>query len=180
MTESSIKAHQPSSFFTNFGFRQDILTFLSTQQQQQQQQSPQCHQPPTPKDQHMSLTSMYSTSDDEAVSESETAYQHHFKSERLDTAISQLTQPKSSTEHKAIIKAYKSKLKTKFKDIYENNSKTYEDKTKYKIYHKCCYPHCGRTFSSAGWLKAHFEEHLKEISQSQFSKLFDKYFNDIC
>ena len=123
MTESSIKAHQPSSFFTNFGFRQDILTFLSTQQQQQQQQSPQCHQPPTPKDQHMSLTSMYSTSDDEAVSESETAYQHNFKSERLDTAISQLTQPKSQTEHKAIIKAYKSKLKTKFKDIYENNSK---------------------------------------------------------
>ena len=173
MTESPIKPHQPSSFLTNFGFRQDIFTFLA-----QQQQSVHSHQPSTSQE-HISLTSIYST-DDEAISEVDLPLQRHFKSEHFNSAVSHLTQPKPQTENKAIIKAYKSKLKTKFKDIYESNSKTYENKTKYKIYHKCCYPHCGRTFSSAGWLKAHFDEHLKEISQSQFNKLFDKYINDIC
>ena len=178
MTESPIKPHQPFSFFTNFGFRQDIFTFLSNNQPQ----SSHSHQQPSTHQEHISLTSIYSTSDDEAISisEAELPFQHHFKSEHLNSVIAQLTQPQPQTQSKTIIKAYKSKLKTKFKEIYESNSKLYEDKTKYKIYHKCCYPHCGRTFSSAGWLKAHFDEHLKEISQSQFNKLFDKYINDIC
>ena len=38
-------------------------------------------------------------------------------------------------------------------------------------------PQCGRTFSSSGWLKAHFEEHLKELEKNNFNVLFDKFIN---
>ena len=76
---------------------------------------------------------------------------------------------------KYAINAYKSKHKKKFSKLYEINSIALEEKNKYKLYHKCCYPECNRTFSSSGWLKAHLKEHLKEIHNSKYSKLFEKF-----
>ena len=80
-----------------------------------------------------------------------------------------------SNENRKVIKAYKSKLKSKFYRIYETNSKDYLGKVKYKLFHKCCFPHCGRTFSSSGWLKAHFEEHIKDLKKNSFNILFEKF-----
>ena len=80
-----------------------------------------------------------------------------------------------SNENRKVIKAYKSKLKSKFYRIYETNSKDYLEKVKYKLFHKCCFPHCGRTFSSSGWLKAHFEEHMKDLNKNSFNILFEKF-----
>jgi hypothetical protein len=80
-----------------------------------------------------------------------------------------------SNENRKVIKAYKSKLKSKFYRIYETNSKDYLEKVKYKLFHKCCFPHCGRTFSSSGWLKAHFEEHMKDLKKNSFNILFEKF-----
>ena len=83
----------------------------------------------------------------------------------------------TATQSRQVIKAYKSKLKSKFQRIYETNSQNYLENVKYKLFHKCCYPNCGRTFSSSGWLKAHFEEHLKELEKNNFNVLFDKFIN---
>jgi hypothetical protein len=83
-----------------------------------------------------------------------------------------------SNEKRKVIKAYKSKLKSKFYRIYESNSKDYLEKVKYKLFHKCCFPNCGRTFSSSGWLKAHFEEHIKDLKKNSFNILFEKFIND--
>jgi hypothetical protein len=80
-----------------------------------------------------------------------------------------------SNENKKVIKAYKSKLKSKFFKIYEINSKDYLEKVKYKLFHKCCFPNCGRTFSSSGWLRAHFEEHKNELKNNTFNILFEKF-----
>ena len=80
-----------------------------------------------------------------------------------------------SYENRKVIKAYKSKLKSKFYKIYEFNSKDYLEKVKYKLFHKCCFPNCGRTFSSSGWLKAHFEEHIKDLKKNKFNILFEKF-----
>lgn len=79
-----------------------------------------------------------------------------------------------------LINSYKSKLNTKFYKICDTNSLNIQGKIKYKLFHKCCYPGCNRTFSSSGWLKAHFKEHLKQIHNSQFSLLFKKFiYNEI-
>ena len=83
-----------------------------------------------------------------------------------------------NNEKRKVIKAYKSKLKSKFYRIYESNSKDYLEKVKYKLFHKCCFPNCGRTFSSSGWLKAHFEEHIKDLKKNSFNILFEKFIND--
>ena len=80
-----------------------------------------------------------------------------------------------SYENRKVIKAYKSKLKSKFYKIYEFNSKDYLEKVKYKLFHKCCFPNCGRIFSSSGWLKAHFEEHIKDLKKNKFNILFEKF-----
>lgn len=74
-----------------------------------------------------------------------------------------------------VIKAYHSKLKTKFYKIYEENSINFQKRVKYKLFHKCSFPHCGRTFSSSGWLRAHFNEHLKKMEANPFNVLFDKF-----
>ena len=79
----------------------------------------------------------------------------------------------SSAENKIIVKAYRSKLKSKFYEIYERNSEKVLEKIKYKIFHKCNFPSCGRTFASAGWLKSHFKEHLREIKKNKFNILFE-------
>ena len=73
------------------------------------------------------------------------------------------------------VKSYKSKYKNKFIDIYENNSIILKNKNKYKLFHKCCYPGCNRTFTYSGWLKAHYKIHLKEIQESAYCRLFEKY-----
>ena len=80
-------------------------------------------------------------------------------------------------DNNKLINTYKSKIKTKFLKIYDTGSINIQDKMKYKLFHKCCYPGCNRTFSSSGWLKAHFKEHLKQIHNSQFSQLFKKFIN---
>ena len=66
----------------------------------------------------------------------------------------------------------------KFSKFYEINSITMENKNKFKLYHKCCYPGCNRTFSSSGWLKAHLKIHLKQIHNSNYCKLFEKFLYD--
>lgn len=76
---------------------------------------------------------------------------------------------------KQVFKAYKSKHKRKFYQIYEHNSKQAKSIHQYKMFHKCNFPHCGRTFLSSGWLKAHFDEHLKEMDNVPFNILFDLY-----
>ena len=62
-----------------------------------------------------------------------------------------------------LFKAYKSKLKKKYSKLYELNSINLQEKNKFKLFHKCCYPGCTRTFSSSGWLKSHLNKHLKNI-----------------
>ena len=80
-----------------------------------------------------------------------------------------------------LIKAYKSNLKKKYCKLYEINSINLEEKNKYKLFHKCCYPGCNRTFSSSGWLKSHLDKHLKKIQNSKYCKLFENYLiNEEC
>ena len=74
-----------------------------------------------------------------------------------------------------IVKAYKSNLKKKYNHLYEINSIELAKINKSKLYHKCCYPNCNRTFSSSGWLKAHLKNHLKQIHNSKYCKLFESY-----
>ena len=85
------------------------------------------------------------------------------------------TSKQKTQKNKYIINAYKSKLKKKYSKLYEINSIELKEKNKYKIYHKCCYPGCSRTFSSSGWLKAHLKDHLKQIHNSKYCKLFEKF-----
>ena len=89
----------------------------------------------------------------------------------LNKNISEIGNKKS----KYVVNAYNSKHKKKYIKLYEINSLTLEEKNKYKLYHKCCYPNCNRTFSSSGWLKAHLKEHLKQIHNSKYCKLFEKF-----
>lgn len=93
--------------------------------------------------------------------------------EKLERIISQMNTPKE----KICVKAYKSKMKTKFCKLYEKNSQLTAERTKYKIFHKCKFPNCSRTFASSGWLKSHFEEHLREIKDNEFNKEFEKMLN---
>jgi hypothetical protein len=86
--------------------------------------------------------------------------------------------PNKKNKSKYFINAYKSRHKMKFSQFYEINSITMENKNKYKLYHKCCYPGCNRTFSSSGWLKAHLKIHLKQIHNSNYCKLFEKFLYD--
>ncbi len=78
-----------------------------------------------------------------------------------------------TNEEKVMVKAYKSKLKAKFYKIYEENSNLFKEKVKYKMFHKCNFPSCGRTFASAGWLKSHFSEHLSDIRKAEFNVQFE-------
>jgi hypothetical protein len=80
----------------------------------------------------------------------------------------------STKEEKIIVKAYRSKLKSKFYQIYEVISENLE-KIKFKIFHKCNYPSCVRTFASAGWLRSHFQEHLKEMKKNKFNIMFENF-----
>ena len=80
-----------------------------------------------------------------------------------------------SKEEKIIVKAYKSKLKSKFYKIYQHNSQVLKEKVKYKMFHKCNFPGCKRTFASSGWLRSHFFEHMKEIKKNKFNLQFDYF-----
>lgn len=90
----------------------------------------------------------------------------------LKTIFNKMTEDK---ENKIIVKAYKSKLKTKFYEIYQQNSELIKEKVKYKIFHKCNFPSCKRTFSSSGWLRSHFNEHMKDVKKNKFNIMFDDY-----
>lgn len=81
---------------------------------------------------------------------------------------------KDIKETKTAIKAYRSRHKSKFTKVYEINSYQLLEKNKFKLFHKCCFPDCKRTFSSSGWLKAHYKEHLKELHKSNYCKLFEQ------
>ena len=85
------------------------------------------------------------------------------------------TEENKTTIEKQVIKAYMSKHKSKFYRIYQNNSVETVQSNKYKMFHKCNYPNCGRTFSSSGWLRAHFDEHLKDLSHSKYTLLFERF-----
>jgi hypothetical protein len=89
--------------------------------------------------------------------------------------LTRLVYGKKSEKEKVMVKAYKSKLKSKFYQVYEANSQQFREKIKFKIFHKCNYPSCGRTFASAGWLKSHFQEHLKELKKNKFNILFEDF-----
>ena len=80
---------------------------------------------------------------------------------------------KKNNNNNYLIKAYRSKLKKKYSRLYEINSINLEEKNKFKLFHKCCYPGCNRTFSSSGWLKAHLDKHLKKIHNGKYSKMFE-------
>ena len=73
------------------------------------------------------------------------------------------------------ITSYKSKYKIKNKILYEQNSFDVKKRNKDKLFHKCCYPGCNRTFSSSGWLRTHYSEHLQVIHSSAYCRLFSKY-----
>ena len=81
----------------------------------------------------------------------------------------------TKANNKYLINAYKSKHKKKYSKLYEFNSIELAKKNRNKLYHKCCYPGCNRTFSSSGWLKAHLKQHLKHIHNSKYCKLFEKF-----
>ena len=75
--------------------------------------------------------------------------------------------------HDKIIKAYRSNLKMKHIQTYLENSRVTEEINRIKIYHKCNFYDCRRTFSSSGWLSSHLEEHLKEINKHSFNVEFE-------
>ena len=75
----------------------------------------------------------------------------------------------------SVINSYNSINQSKFSKVIDINSLNNQGKHKYKLFHKCCFPGCNRTFSSSGWLKAHFKEHLKHLEKSKFSILFKRF-----
>jgi hypothetical protein len=91
------------------------------------------------------------------------------------THIDKLNQLVSHHQNQAkiLVKAYKSKLKSKHQDIYRKNSEDFMEQIKHKVFHKCNFPGCSRTFASAGWLKSHFNEHDSEILRYKFNSIFD-------
>jgi len=97
-----------------------------------------------------------------------------FKSEQLDKLQKIISEMNATNKEKICVKAYKSKMKSKFRNLYEQNSRIAAEKIKYKIFHKCKFPNCSRTFASSGWLKSHFEEHLGKIKDNKFSMEFEK------
>ena len=82
---------------------------------------------------------------------------------------------KDLNENKYSIKAYNSKLKQKNLSVYINNSKLTEKANELKKYHQCNFPDCRRTFSSAGWLKSHLDEHMIEIQENDYNREFNFY-----
>ena len=92
-----------------------------------------------------------------------------------DCLIKNICDVNTKANNKYLINAYKSKHKKKYSKLYEFNSIELAKKNRNKLYHKCCYPGCNRTFSSSGWLKAHLKQHLKHIHNSKYCKLFEKF-----
>ena len=92
-----------------------------------------------------------------------------------DCLIKNICETNTKANNNYLINAYKSKHKKKHSRLYEFNSIELAIKNRNKLYHKCCYPGCNRTFSSSGWLKAHLKQHLKHIHNSKYCKLFEKF-----
>ena len=85
------------------------------------------------------------------------------------------TENDSKERNNFYIKSYKSKYKIQKKIQYEKNSFDVKIRNKNKIFHKCCYPGCNRTFSTSGWLRTHYNVHLQDIHSSAYCRLFAKY-----
>lgn len=137
-------------------------------------------------EEHDSVTiSDYSDFDDEKIKNSEENYKKEGLTNNTYDIFGNCSQNQikklnklvshHQKEAKVIVKAYKSKLKSKHHEIYQKNSQEFMEKIKHKIFHKCNFPGCSRTFASAGWLKSHFSEHDKEIQEFKFNKLFENY-----
>lgn len=99
-----------------------------------------------------------------------------FKNTKFDKLISNINKEIKNPEK--VIKAYQSRHKSKFCKVYEVNSYQLLEKNKDKLFHKCIFQGCQRTFSSAGWLKAHYKEHLKELSKSHYCQVFQQMVAD--
>ena len=57
-----------------------------------------------------------------------------------------------------------------------NNNNNYKQvKLPPKMVHKCTFPSCDRIFSSSRWLRAHFNDHLKQMKTKNFNILFEKF-----
>ena len=78
-----------------------------------------------------------------------------------------------NNEHKEVISATKMKTNKQVRVLYGKTKNQKNDRSQYKIIHKCSYPGCARIFTSSGWLRAHFGEHLKELKKTKFNVLFD-------
>jgi hypothetical protein len=90
----------------------------------------------------------------------------------ITTQIQSLTQD-STQNYNNILTAYKSKLKLKKMKSYIKNSRINEIKNQFKIFHKCNFPGCTRTFSSSGWLKTHLSDHISLVQDDEFNKDFN-------
>ena len=80
----------------------------------------------------------------------------------------------NETTNKAVISVITVTKGKGEKVVYENKTLLKNGKHLYKLIHHCPYPGCNRKFTSSGWLRAHFGEHLKEIKKKRFNVLFDK------
>ena len=72
-----------------------------------------------------------------------------------------------------IHKIYKTKTCTQILNGNNNNYK--QVKLPPKMVHKCTFPSCDRIFSSSRWLRAHFNDHLKQMKTKNFNILFEKF-----
>lgn len=72
-----------------------------------------------------------------------------------------------------IIKAYKSSLKLRNMNVYNETSSYVNEINKLKLYHKCNYPDCNRTFSSSGWLSSHLDDHINDLKKGDFNIKFE-------
>lgn len=72
-----------------------------------------------------------------------------------------------------IIKAYKSSLKLRNMNVYNETSSYVNEINKLKLYHKCNYPDCNRTFSSSGWLSSHLDDHINDLKKGDFNVKFE-------
>ena len=93
--------------------------------------------------------------------------------QKLNVLVSNINNEVEDSDVK--IKAYKSKLKRKFYDLYVENSEKYSELNKHRVFHKCSFPGCVRTFSSSGWLKSHLNDHIVEMKNNRFNIRFNEF-----
>ena len=126
---------------------------------------------------HLPITSQY-------LSDSLTCHRENresdlsYSSKEINSIYSSLpsTEEKADAmKHESIKEDRKKSLKEKrrlklFRIFYKAPCM---ERNKYKIIHCCSYPKCKRTFTSSGWLKAHLDEHLKDLCKCAFNVQFN-------